>query len=82
MEVQSLLLQSPLPSPASRGMCTTDDAEVDAAAEDEAAAGGGPTTAGSAWTGAVSVMEDRAPKRLRLHLQKLLLLVAAVLCTL
>ena len=60
-----------------------DDAEDDAAAGDEAATGGGSRTAGTAWTGAVSALEDRTPKRLLLHSQKLLhLLEAFVACTL
>jgi len=57
-------------------------AEDDAAA-DEAATGGGSRTTGAAWTGAVSALEDRTPKRLLLHSQKLLhLLEAFVACTL
>jgi len=60
-----------------------DDAEDDAAAGDEAATGGGSRTAGTAWTGAVSALEDRTPKRLLPHSQKLLhLLEAVAVCTL
>ena len=60
-----------------------EDAEDDATAGDEAATGGGPRTTGTAWTGAVSALEDRIQKRLLLHSQKLLhLLEAVAVCTL